>query len=335
MTKKRTAGSSKRQKKLSIYAQRLRAVKPLVSVRFPSVKDAPTGYQQRKLKHYYEYLFGRPRTKDLQAQSGITQGLRARVYIRSPKIREKVLRELGQDQLPGLKYAFVTTVLDPETGDPQKVTIRQQEDEEAPSVVSVGGVSFLFAAFDLEKLAGDDPEEEIRRVVKSLKEQVPEDNDIRFKIRCSDKITFSSYTERSIVGQIRWMMEKYNADWREWLEGLLIAYASSQRTMITFDQNRELRRERERKIFTVDMRTMLTLDAIAKLRRTTKQAPTSAEIASYATGSKDDDSTMEALKAMKSKKLIEDIGGDRWRILEDGQLYYTKGKDTIPFFNRE
>lgn len=328
MTKKRTPRRSQRQKGQDLYAARLRAVQPLVTFKMPSAKSEPSRYDKRKLKTYYDYLFG---NKD---RAGIAQGLRKRIAVRGKGQLEKVKKELGQDELSGVKYVFVTTALDPQTGRALPVKLRSRKN--APTVIEIAGVGFLFEAFDRAALIAD-PTAEVERAMEALMEHAPEDSELRFKIRAADKITFKSWLPSQIVNKVLQFMTRYTTvsrkggPWDEWLEGLVLEYASDQMDIVGFDQARELRRDTERKIFNIDARYMLTLDAVIALGG----RPTLKGISKYATGSTMDKETGDALKAMERQGFVEDIGKGRWRILPEGRTYYNWGKDILPFFNRK
>lgn len=328
MTTRTPRRRSQRQKSRDLYADRLRAVQPLVSFRLPSAKADPSRYDKRKLKKYYDYLYG---NKD---RAGIAQGLRKKVAVRGKGQLEKVRRELGQDELPGIKYVFVTTALDPDTGRMLPVTLRAQKS--APTIIEVAGVGFLFERFDREALIAD-PTAEVERAMDALMQHAPEESELRFKIRASDKITFKSWLPSQVVNKVLQFMSRYTTmskkggPWEEWLEGLILEYAPDQMDIVGFDQARELRRDTERKIFSVDARYMLTLDALNALGG----RPTTKAISEYATGSTMDDETQTALQNMQAQGFVEDVGKNRWRLLPEGRTYYTWGKDVMPFFNRK
>ena len=332
MSSKRTPRRrSQRQKGQELYAARLRAVKPLVSFRLPSAKAEPSNYQKRKVKKYYDYLFG---TTD---RAGIAQGLRQKVLVRGKNKRAKVQRELGQDELPGLKYVFVTTALDPETGRALPATIEPGDDDE-PSTVEVGGIGFLFEPFDREALL-EDRYAEIERAANKLLNYAPKNTEIRFKIRCADKYTFRSYLKSEIVDEVSKIMDRYHSTyngkkggpWEEWLEGLVMEYARRQQTMVKFDQARELRRDTERKVFKIDQRFVLTLDALDALG---SKASLRA-ISEYATGSAVDMMTLPALEQMETQGFVERTGKNQWRMLPAGRTYYLWGKDLLGFYKRQ
>lgn len=309
--------SPQARKGLALYRARRAAVAPLVAFRVPA--SQPTPYHKRKLKRYYDYLIGDGE------QPGITNGVRARVTIRSADKRKKLQRELGQDALRGIKYVWVPTVMDQKERTPQPVEIDFSDDEDEPDRITSDNVSEMTANFNIRALVRD-AEEEVERVMDYLMSFVP--RNVKAVVWIVNNGAFrlgsDSINRQQVVSEIVNLMHDYK-NFRRWLRALTVKWSTSFRSLNKYRAARLADGERRKKIrkFRLDY-----LNVLSELRGGGKPVE---GIAARVAGDPTDPAVRKTLVLMKRAGLVR--GDDnKWMIAEQGRTYYNAGADAYPGF---
>jgi hypothetical protein len=231
---------------------------------------------------------------------------------------------VGQGQLPGIKYAFVPSIIDPKTKKIAPVKIRQTE---ALPIVKVGSVSTITMPFDLDVMSEghDEAEAVIEEMMATLLPYADGADVVRFRIATGEHgqtRMYASLQDYEVVDEVLRIMNRYSAtrapghDWGDWLYGLAIEFADNQRDMYARDVSFSKRREgmREIKKLRVDYGGMLEVIAA--------RVPPSSEVELTRdfSGRSVDEATAKLIKSMVKAKLLTRVG-DRFYISKDGRHY--------------
>jgi hypothetical protein len=323
-----TALSAQAKRGKQLYDARRRAVQPLVSFRIPSYAEK-TDHWRKKLKNYYSYLLG------ADGLPGIADGVVQKVKRRSPEALAALQRQFGQGRLRGIKYAFIPSVTDPETGVVEPVDIIARDG--APDIIQVGDTFQWSEPFDLDALM-EAPQAEIARVADLLLSQMPNDRDAaRFRImngggENESKTVPGAHTRRSIIERVMYLLNRYDTGsakvrrdgkrwWGNWMWGLQIVVANNQYTLQEFEDAKEVERDRHKQIRKIKLAWLNALDALVQRGGS---SPTEA-VAYIATGATDDPTMKKTLTEMRKAKLVT---GDtnRWTITQQGREYLQRGE---------
>lgn len=339
MSKRRPVGSRRQRTALSVQAKRgkqlydarRRAVQPLVSFRIPGYAER-TDHWRKKLKKYHHYLLGS------DGLPGIADGVVQKVRRRSPDALAALQRQFGQGQLRGVKFAFIPSVTDPETGIVQSVDVIERED--APDIIRVGDTYQWSEPFDIDALTGSDLDAmlEIERVADLLLSQMPEREDAaRFRIMNGGgeneaKTVPGAHARRSIVAAVMALLNRYDTGsakvrrdakrwWGNWLWGLQIVVANNQYTLKEFENAKEVERDRIKKVRKIKLAWLNALDALRQLGG----ASHTEAVARIATGANDDPTVPKTLTEMRKSKLVTG-DANRWTITQQGREYLERGE---------
>lgn len=307
-----------RKKSVADYRAKRRAVLPHVFFALP--KD-PTPAARKKLNKYHTYLHGEP------GAAGILQGVRVKVRRKDPKKLKKLQTELGQGELPGIKYAYVPSMIDPETGVVVPVFVRSNKIK--ADVIRIapprgGEIQFRFEALNHKALMRD-PEKEVARVVALLKAQDGSDDPQMFRIRSNDRTVTDVDTDESIVTRVRSYMREYKT-WKSWLEGVTMETAGRQTSLQKYHRARIADKERKKQARKINLNYMAMLTAIDQ------GPPTNTEtLAMRALGSPTDPSGLRRLNNMKKAGLVN--GDDnRWWNTRAGSEYLRNARSVLPIY---
>lgn len=310
---------------LKLYRDRLAAIRPLLdkatAARIP--KASPTSYAKRKVRLYYQYLFGS------EHGPGITQGIRDRVTVKSPRRREKLQAELGQGALPGIKYVWVPTVIDPRISAPMPVEITHRDRQ--PDIVEFGGTGTVRMNFDLAEMV-EHPRAEVKRTMQALLDSLDfSPAAVSWHYLAGDRgFTYMKHTpstEQGLMDALRGIMNAYpsykgNHHWKRWLTGLELTYARGRHApgkVKTIDTMRDEAYQRRKRIGKIKMSWLNALDAVEA-----KGLPVEA-ISRKIAGMVGDPGVALALADMKKAKLVS--GDDnRWSITSAGKDYLLNGR---------
>lgn len=314
---------------LKSYRAMRRAVQPNVTFDIPL---DPTRHWRQKLAAYHRYINGTP------SSPGITAGVRVRVYRRNPERLAKLQYELGQDGMPGLKYAWVLTTQDPESGLPLPVTVIDRK--VAPNKIITHGVDHLTIRFDTHALARD-PAAEVARVMEELKDAAEMGGETLgaygFQINNGAWTMRNITLERSTVEAVKNLMNTYGAHktvvrrdpyrhWDQWLQGLTIVRAGKQSSIKRMREAQDDQRERTVQIRKINQRYTGILDV---LRHGDKIVESVAR--EYA-GDATDPSVGRTLVEMRKRGLV--VGDDnRWMITRKGRDYFAAAHKILGRFN--
>lgn len=328
--------SPQRRNGRKLYEARTRAVQRLVAFRVPAYDDA-SEYWRKKVHRYHRYLFG------AEGQPGIAQGVKAKVTRRNKIKLTALQKQVGQGALPGIKYAFVPTVIDPQTGVPEPVRVIERNG--MPTIIMVGDTSHWVEAFDIQALLRD-PIAEIERVLVALDATNPYgDAAARYRIMngggSDDTKTLpTAYTRREVPNAVMALLTRYGSGssvvrrlasrwWGNWLYGLQIHVARNQRTLREYANAQEIERERVKRVRKVNTKWTYLLEA---LRDQGGHAPTE-PLAHRTTGSTTDATVLPAMKELRKRGLV--TGDDnRWSITSKGRDYLRQALDVLDRFNR-
>ena len=329
--RKRKAIKPKPQRVDNYRAQR-RYLQPLVTFAIP---ETPSKHWRAKVKKYNNYLKGTP------VSPGIASGVRVRVMRRDPKKLAKLQEEVGQGSLPGLKYAWVVSAIDPQTGEPFPVEVIDHK--KAPNEIIIHGNSFRTVLFNKSALARQ-PDDELARVVSLLLRHVPRDEDgepaVLYSIRIANGpwMIGDRFLESNVGQAVKRLMSTYSQNssyvardphrnYQQWLNGLTLEIAGNQRSRRELDAARERQRSIYRVVRTLKVQWLGILDAMRKGARNVEA------IARKYAGDAEDAGTRLALKAMSGKKLV--VGDDdRWDTTPQGARYLTRGAEVVNLWNR-
>lgn len=328
------SGTNNRQTRAAReYAQKLRDVQPLVSFQFPKqLRPA----DKRKLNKYHKYLFADYRHG---GYSGITNGVKARVRVKDPERLAKLQEEYGQGRLPGVKYVWIPSIIDPVTNKVVRPKVRHRKT--MPNVVSFkverynekrgtyepGIVETQFLPFDKIALL-QDPQAEIMRVTKELADLAGVDHTTaQFRVRNADNEIKETRTAVTMVDKIKFYMSKY-PDWEEWLDGLIIDTATSTKTLQEYRRTKMGEIERRKKIRKINTTYVLLLNEISEH----KGGAATEVIAQGAYGTiQDAPAVRKLLEEMKGHKLVN--GDDnRWFLTQHGQRLLREAKTLLPLY---
>lgn len=320
---RRDAGSTRKslqyQSAKKLYDARKRAVAPLVDFTLPDY-DATTQWARRKLKKYSEYLLG---SAD---QPGIASGVRAKVRRKDPEQLAKLQREMNQGALPGIKYAFVPTTIDPQTRRPIPVKVTSRKT--SPDVIKVGAVSNVSMPFDADALI-ESPNSEIERVMRELEEEMPDADVIRFQIQNGEQTIKKMHTRRELPLAIQDLMNRYGDNayvvkkspsrhWDRWLFGITAHGAQDQREVHELERAMVATANRKKKVRKFRQDWGGVLDTLEQLGG---HAPSESVARGYS-GDTTDQGTRDLLAQLKRTTSQLVTGDDnRWTITAAGRAY--------------
>lgn len=325
--------TKRKDKALLDYHTRRKVLQPVVDFKIPLT---PTPAWSRKVKSYYRYLIGSP------DRPGISAGVRQRISVpgRGKKAQERLLKlqkEAGQGDLPGFKYAWVMSALDPKSGRPYPVDVHFNDD--GPNVISVNGVGHMTMLFNQKELAKD-PGKEVNRILNDLIDIVEAGGfkHYIFNINCGAYIIPSTLSAQDIIDRVIALMQRYasgravvNRDpdkhWEEWLNGVTIQFARRQQTISKLFADRENQREASKRIKQLNIAYVEIMDTISS-------GPKNVEAIAYNyAGSKDDPKVRLQLAEMKRQGLIN--GDDNsYNVTAAGKAYMKEGIKLRNFFRR-
>ncbi len=308
--------SASRSTARQLYSERLKAIKPLVSIALRKA-GKETRSDQRKVLRYYKYLIGDGK------QPGVSLGVKAKVTSRSKKKLAELQKAIGQGQLPGIRYAFVPSVIEAKTKKVAAVKIKQTG--KLP-IVKIGDVCTVTLPFDVENFIDDREimEGAIEEMMVTLEEYAKGAEVVRFRIATGEHgqtRMYASLQNYEVVDEVLRIMNRYTEskrpghDWGNWLYGLSIEFANNQRDMYARTQAFSRRREGMREI------RKLRTDYGGILEVVSGQNVSYAEqIARDFAGRTDDPDTMGLLKSMTKRKLLKRTG-DQFQLSQEGRRY--------------
>ena len=326
---------TRQQRVAQEYEAKRRRVQPLVDFAFPR-RLRPA--DKAKLTKYDNYLFADHRKG---GTNGITNGVRAKVRVKDPAKLAKLQSEYGQGELPGIKYVWIPSIIDPQTEKVVRPRVRHRKTK--PNVVSFpvdryvpsrdefvpgGYVETQYLDFDKAALL-EDPDAEVRRVAELLADYAGVDLDTaQFRIRNGENQFKETRMVDSMVGRVRFYMHEYAADWMQWLDGLSIDTAENQHTLLEYRRTKSREIDRRKRIKTVDREQAMLLRAIEK----TKGGAMTEILTRMTTGSLDDVSKVrKQLEKMRKRKLVN--GDDsRWMLTRHGLSYLSKIRDILRLY---
>lgn len=292
-----------------LYAERRKAVQPLVSFKLPKAGQESNSSRRKALK-YFKHLLGDGN------QPGIASGVKAKITRRSPKKLAELQESLGQGELPGIKYAFVHTVVDPDTGTVVPVTVK--EDKGLLPIISGPGYSYVKAEFNKQALFAN-PDKEIKRVIEELRPYGEGSEIARFRIANGSSRTYEALTDYEVPRIVKRYMAKYNSNksnWWDWLDGLIMDFAEDQRDFRDMQRAmtaKKTARGKMKKLRPDYAGVLETLD--------TKRGRAEIEVISskYA-GIPNDKNVKKLVESLTDKGLLQDIGG-LFRLTKQGTKY--------------
>lgn len=330
--KKQETAAARKQRE---YAEKLRDVQPLVSFQFPTnLRPA----DKAKLTRYHTYLFADHRKG---GYNGITNGVRARVRVKDPENLAKLQSEYGQGVLPGIKYVWIPSIIDPQTEKVVRPKVRHRKTK--PNVISFpvdryvksrdafvpgGYVETQYLDFDKKALLRD-TDAEVERVCKQLAEYADTDlSRAQFRIRNGENEFKGTMGVDRMRAEVRGLMTDYG-DWRKWLDGLSIDTAGNQHTLLEYRRTKSRELDRRKLIKSANIPVLRLLRALEK----TKRGAITEVLTSKTTGSLDEVSTVrKTLENMRSKKLV--VGDDSlWVLTANGRKYLNKYRDAMTLFD--
>lgn len=190
------------------------------------------------VKKYYELLYGS------EHQAGLKQGVRQQYAFKDRKRTEKLMADIGQPSR-GLRYAYLNTYLDPNTGKPAKVKVKHRAKK--PDLTYSNNVIREHYTFDRENMVTD-TEGELKNAFNYLQDSeddLDDDDttDDRFSIQVGDdrEINEPALTRDAALRRINQLMYRYG-DWDKWLNGIIKLTPTNQKTVreMQKDINRHL-----------------------------------------------------------------------------------------------
>lgn len=330
-TKQRT--SKRSEKKLLDYQIRRKILQPVVDFKIPAI---PTPAWSKKVNSYHRYLMG---SND---RPGISAGVRQRIAVpgkgaKAKKRLEKLQKEAGQGDLPGFKFAWVMSALDPKSGRPYPVQVDFNDD--APNLISVNGVGHMTMLFDQKKLAKD-PHKEVNRILNDLIDIVEEAGfkHYIFNINCGAYIIPSTLAPDDLIERVISLMQRYAAGravvnrdpmkhWEEWLNGVTVQFAKRQANINKLFDDRDNQRKAAQRIKKLNIAYVEIMDTIEHGSKNVEA------IASNYAGSIDDPKVRLQLAEMKRQGLVS--GDDnRYNVTAAGRSYMREGIRLRNFFRR-
>ncbi len=321
MAKRTTVGSgghAKTHGKLSgaeLYRLRRKAIAPLVSFELPK-PGRESKHARDKARKYFKYLISDGR------QPGIAVGIKAKVRRKNEETLRSLQRDLGQGRLKGVKYAFIPSVVNQQTGLVEQATLKSRCGD--LPVVTVGNVNTVTVPFDIKGLLRN-PYEEVRLTMALLMRCAKNAKVARFRIATGEfgqTRMYASLLEREVVQEVINIMSAYTTsdhNWQKWVYGLAVEFTNSQRDMqereISFNMRKEAMKE-VRKIRT---------DFADILEVVSEYGPnvTGRTIASKYAGRADDTITAGLLKAMHKQGMLNEHN-DKWSLSKNGRDYLKK-----------
>ncbi len=295
-----------------LYRLRRKAIAPLVDFELPKA-GTETKHARDKVRKYFKYLISDGR------QPGIAVGVKAKVRRKNADTLRQLQRSLGQGRFPGIKYAFVPSVTNKDTGLVEPATLKTRCGD--IPVVTVGNVNTVTVPFDIKGLIRN-PYEEVRLTMALLMRCAKNSKIQRFRIATGEfgqTRMYASLLEREVVQEVINIMSQYTTQdhlWKKWVYGLAIEYTNSQRTMqdreIAFNQRKEAIKE-VRKIRT-DFAGILEVMGASRARLSDD------EISYQFAGRKNDDVTQGLLQKMEKQGLVNEAHG-HWWLSANGRAY--------------
>ena len=325
---------TQKQRVAQEYEAKRRRVQPLVDFKFPA-RLRPA--DKAKLTKYDNYLFADHRKG---GTNGITNGVRATVRVKDPAKLAKLQHEYGQGELPGIKYVWIPSIIDPQTEKVVRPRVRHRKTK--PNVVSFpvdryvpsrdefvpgGYVETQYLDFDKAALLKDS-DAEVERVASLLAEYAGEDLDrAQFRVRNGENEVKETEMMDSMKAEIRRYMNEYG-DWMKWLDGLSIDTAENQHTLLEYRRTKSREIERRKRVGRINIDHARLLRAIEK----TKGGAMTEILTQQTTGSLDDVSMVrKTLEKMRKLKLVN--GDDaRWMLTRHGHSYLAKARNALRLF---
>jgi len=309
---------SKRQSGSVLYKQRRKQIAQYVVFKLPK-PGTETPAARRKALRYFRYLI-----KD-DSQPGIATGIKAKVWRKDKKKLRALQRSVGQGDLPGIKYAFVPSIRDKDTGQVEGVKIKQRPDE--LPVIQVGAIFSVVQAFDIDAMMAD-PEAEIEATLAVLDSYSGGSKIARYRPASGDHgqtRLYQAYTRREIVQALLRLLFRYGSmakkrngqSWDNWLYGLGVEWSNSERSMQDFENAYVSKREARQQIKKLRNDYFGLLDVL-------KSAGGRSHINNIAqmfAGRVLDPNTRTTLAEMAKAKLVK-TDGDSFMITRHGQRYW-------------
>lgn len=324
MAKRLTVGSgghAKSRRRMAgddLYRLRRKAIASLVNFDLPK-PGTETKHARDKVRKYFKYLISDGR------QPGIAVGVKAKVRKKKAEQLRDLQRSLGQGRLPGVKYAFIPSVVNQDTGMVEPATLSTRCGD--LPVVTVGNVNTVTVPFDIKGLLRN-PYEEVQLTMALLKRCAKNAKIMRFRIATGEfgqTRMYASLLESEVVSEVILIMSQYTTDdhlWKKWVYGLAIEFTNAQRDMrdreIAFNMRKEAMKE-IRKIRT-DFAGILSVISDGKGKMQGRQ------ISYQFSGRLEDEQTARALKDMMRQGLVKE-SADNWWITQNGRAYLNKWLD--------
>ncbi len=299
---------------VDLYRLRRKAIASLVDFKLPP-PGTETKHARDKARKYFKYLISDGR------QPGIAVGVKAKVRRKNATTLRELQRSLGQGRLAGIKYAFVPSVVNQDTGLVEQATLKSRCGD--LPVVTVGNINTVTVPFDIGGLLRN-PYEEVQLTMALLSRCAKNSKVSRFRIATGEfgqTRMYASLLEREVVQEVINIMSAYTTsdhNWQKWVYGLAIEFTNDQRDMkareIAFNTRREAMKE-IRKIRT-DFAGILDIMA-------TGGRMDSNQISRSFSGLTNDKQTTTLIAEMERKGLIQASGGN-WLLSKGGREYLTK-----------
>lgn len=322
MRKNTAANGAKvpRQSAAQLYRERVKAIKPYLSFKLPKA-GTETKAQQNKARKYFQYLI-----KDRHAQPGLTSGVKARVRRKDPAKLLELQKSIGQGQLKGVKYAFVPSVVNRETGLVEAAHIT--ETNELP-IVRIGNINVVTAEFDRQALVSDTVRE-VDRVMAMLEPYADKRDVARFRVATGDSgqtRMYQALTRAEVIKYILELMRSYHhparnaqQDVTKWVHGLSLEFTSNQRDMK--ERENAYTRKKEARLEIRKMRS----DYGGLLEVVTQGRDHVGAIVRKFAGRSDDDKTQKTVKEMVKNGLLKNVS-DYLSLTQNGRAYFKKWTD--------
>ena len=329
---------SKRQSEAAKqYATRRKLVARVVDFSIPA---EPSPAATRKLNRYYKYVFG-VGADHTGGESGVAIGYgKVAVKRKDPAKLAKLQKRYGQGRLPGVKFVWIPSFIDPLTDKPVRPVIRhrvnepdviifpyERTDPDTGEVIAAGSITTQYLDFDKGAMLRDMPGE-VTRVAGELAELMGVDVDkANFRIRNGENQMMDVRRLAGTIAMTSSLMAAYG-NWNKWLDGMMIVQAEDQETLTDF--NRTMRREftRRRRIRSINLEQAVLLRAIEK----TRGGAMTEVLSQMVTGSLHDvEKVRTTLEHMRKMKRV--TGGDsRWMLTRTGQTYLNSARAVLPLF---
>jgi hypothetical protein len=323
MAKRSTVGSgghAKSRRRLSaaeLYRLRRKAIAPLVSFKLPKPGNE-TKHVRNKVNKYFKYLISDGR------QPGIAVGVKAKVRRKNDKTLRELQRSLGQGRLAGIKYAFVPSVVNTETGLVEQATLKSRCGD--LPVVTVGRIQTVTVPFDIDALIRN-PFEEVEITMALLMRCAKSYKVLRFRVATGEfgqTRMYRALLKHEVVGAVMEIMSEYTTDehlWKKWVYGLSIEFSNDQRDMVEREQAFNMRKEAMKEIRRIRTDFAGVLEVMAEGGRMD-----SAQISRAFAGLTNDKGALALIAEMDKKGLIVASGGN-WLLSKGGREYLTKWRD--------